>query len=248
MSNMSLDARIAILEVKVAEQRKAIDELLQRLNAQAERITTTGAPDVLIDIKTTSAQPAQKSQPDCIIEIPVTVDGFTFERNREAADARNLDHCPCCGRAIQEPKYFINSIYGGSMYPKHDKNVYEDAWVMGVGSECRKSIPADYVMTAAELEKPSPKKPSPKKPKITTDVLNPIIAPPGEFFTAVCDGDEPRKFSPMPSESWHLVPEELRSRVKYVFAPTKYELRRKWRKCMAYKLGERVLLKMIDSE
>ena len=37
------------------------------------------------------------------------------------------------------------------MYTKQDKREYNDAWVMGVGSECRKKIPIEYVMTEKEL-------------------------------------------------------------------------------------------------
>jgi hypothetical protein len=89
--------------------------------------------------------------PQGIIEIPTIENYDIFERNRDNADNKNLDHCPCCGKAITNPKYFINSIYGGDVYPAADKNQYNDAWVMGVGSECRKRFPAGYVMTEKEL-------------------------------------------------------------------------------------------------
>lgn len=92
-----------------------------------------------------------KLTPKSIIDIPQLNDGDTFDKNREKADANNLNHCPCCGKGIKNPKFFINSIYGGCMYPKNDKNQYDDAWVMGVGSECRKKLPIEYIMTIDEI-------------------------------------------------------------------------------------------------
>jgi hypothetical protein len=86
-------------------------------------------------------------EPKDIIEIP-TIDNYDmFERNRDKANEKCLEHCPCCGRAITNPKYFINSIYGGDCYPSIDKTEYNDAWVMGVGSECQKRFPKGYVFT-----------------------------------------------------------------------------------------------------
>lgn len=86
-----------------------------------------------------------------IIEIPRIDDYDKFESNRDKANENRNEHCPCCGKEIKNPKYFINSIYGGDMYPKQDKKEYNDAWVMGVGSECRKKLPIEYVMTEKEL-------------------------------------------------------------------------------------------------
>jgi len=91
------------------------------------------------------------NEPNGIIEIPTIENYDIFERNRDNADNKCLDHCPCCGKAITNPKYFINSIYGSDVYPAADKNQYNDAWVMGVGSECRKKFPIGYVMTQSEL-------------------------------------------------------------------------------------------------
>lgn len=55
--------------------------------------------------------------------------------------------CPCCGKEMKNPKYGFNSIYGGEAYPQNgpDPETIEDAWVMTVGSECRKLFPAGYV-------------------------------------------------------------------------------------------------------
>ena len=89
--------------------------------------------------------------PKNVINIPVFVSYEQFDKNRDIADSKDLNHCPCCGRKIQNPKFFINSIYGGQMYPKNDKNEYNDAWIMGVGSECRKKLPLEYVMNETEL-------------------------------------------------------------------------------------------------
>lgn len=86
-------------------------------------------------------------EPKNIIDIPKISNYDMFERNRDKAEEQNFDHCPCCGRAIKNPTYFINSIYGGSAYPSDDKNQYSDAWVMGVGTECQKKFPKGYVFT-----------------------------------------------------------------------------------------------------
>lgn len=86
-----------------------------------------------------------KDKPKNIIEIPRIANYDMFERNRDNADSKRLDHCPCCGRAIPNAKFFINSIWGGHAYPSSDKTEYSDAWVMGVGSECQKKFPKGYV-------------------------------------------------------------------------------------------------------
>ncbi len=89
----------------------------------------------------------ENSEPKNIIDIPRIANYDMFERNRDRAEEQNFDHCPCCGRAIKNPTYFINSIYGGCAYPSDDKNQYSDAWVMGVGTECQKKFPQGYVFT-----------------------------------------------------------------------------------------------------
>jgi len=94
---------------------------------------------------------AMTTKPTNIIQIPTFNSFEQFDRNREKADSNNNEHCPCCGKEIKNPKFFINSIYGGAMYPKTDKNEYADAWIMGVGSECRKKLPIEFVMTQEEL-------------------------------------------------------------------------------------------------
>jgi hypothetical protein len=86
-------------------------------------------------------------EPQNIIDIPTIDNWDMFETNRNNADAKHLEHCPCCGRAIPNAKYFINSIWGGCAYPSIDKTEYSDAWVMGVGTECRKKFPEGYVFT-----------------------------------------------------------------------------------------------------
>ena len=70
-----------------------------------------------------------------------------FERNQEKAYEKNLESCPCCGKAITSSNYFINSIYGGNAYPANDTYEYQDSWPMMVGSECRKKFPEGYVFT-----------------------------------------------------------------------------------------------------
>ena len=93
----------------------------------------------------------EKRRPSNIIDIPKLIDDSTYERNVEIAERKELNYCPCCGKTILNPKYFINSIWGGSMYPAADKYEYDDAWIMGVGSESRKRLPKEYVMTKDEL-------------------------------------------------------------------------------------------------
>jgi hypothetical protein len=85
--------------------------------------------------------------PNKIISIPRIENWEMFEKNQDKAYEKNLESCPCCGKAITSSKYFINSIYGGDAYPANDKNEYQDAWEMMVGSECRKRFPEGYVFT-----------------------------------------------------------------------------------------------------
>ena len=80
-----------------------------------------------------------------LIDIPRTINDISFERNRERSDGLDLPHCPCCGRPIQNPKYFFNSAFGGSAYLSIDKTEYDDCWIMGVGPECMKKFPVGYI-------------------------------------------------------------------------------------------------------
>ena len=89
----------------------------------------------------------QPNEPKGIIDIPSIDDKHKLMVNKEKAMMKGDDFCPCCGKSLPNPKYFINSIFGGAMYPANDKNVYNDAWEMGVGSECRKKIPEGYLFT-----------------------------------------------------------------------------------------------------
>jgi hypothetical protein len=84
-------------------------------------------------------------KPSNIIDIPTIDNQKLFERNRNRAESQNLDFCPCCGKAISNPRFAINSIYGGCAYPANDINKYNDAWIMLVGSECKKKFPQGYV-------------------------------------------------------------------------------------------------------
>ena len=85
------------------------------------------------------------TEPKDIIDIPTISNYDMFERNRDNADEKKLEHCPCCGKAIKNPQFFFNSIYGGCAYPSNDKTKYNDAWVMGVGTECQKKFPKGYI-------------------------------------------------------------------------------------------------------
>ncbi len=91
-----------------------------------------------------------KQEPKNIIDIPRIENSEMFDRNQERAYSLELNHCPCCGKSIPNPTYFINSIFGGCAYPADDKTEYSDAWVMGVGTECRKKFPKGYVYKIAK--------------------------------------------------------------------------------------------------
>lgn len=97
-------------------------------------------------METTAVKPTPKD----IIAIPTITNSDLFERNRERAYEKDLESCPCCGKALVNPRYFFNSIYGGDAYKADDKEEYDDAWVMGVGSECRKRFPDGYVFEIKE--------------------------------------------------------------------------------------------------
>lgn len=86
-----------------------------------------------------------KTIPDSIIDIPMISDYDLFNRNVDRAENKGLDHCPCCGKGLENPKYFFNSIYGGQAYPANEIIENSDSWVMGVGTECRKKFPEGYV-------------------------------------------------------------------------------------------------------
>lgn len=83
--------------------------------------------------------------PNDIIPIPVIKNTDMYQSNVDKADSMKLEHCPCCGKAITNPKYFINSIYGGDMYKADDIIPYKDAWIMAVGPECAKKFPIGYI-------------------------------------------------------------------------------------------------------
>ena len=92
-----------------------------------------------------------KNEPINIIDIP-QIGRAMFENNQKKYYANDSDFygsCPCCGKGIKEPKFFINSIFGAQMYPSNDTNEYDDAWTMPVGSECIKKIPTQYVIKGA---------------------------------------------------------------------------------------------------
>ena len=86
-----------------------------------------------------------QNEPKHIIDIPQMK---SYRSNSENFDSNKFEHqCACCGRGIKEPSYFINTIYGGMMYPANDNNEYNDAWEMAVGNDCIKKIPSKYLIT-----------------------------------------------------------------------------------------------------
>lgn len=86
-----------------------------------------------------------------MIDIPRILSFDLFESNLEKAQTQGLDSCPCCGKAIKNARYFINSAFGGCAYLSKDKNEYDDCWVMAVGSECRKKFPEGYVFEKKDI-------------------------------------------------------------------------------------------------
>lgn len=92
-----------------------------------------------------------KKEPINIIDIPQIAQAM-FKKNQKNYDTNASDFygsCPCCGKGIKKPKFFINSIFGAQMYPANDTNEYDDTWQMPVGSECIKKIPTQYVIKGA---------------------------------------------------------------------------------------------------
>jgi len=81
-----------------------------------------------------------QNQPNETIEIPrVSSEMFAANQAKYHSDHENFyGPCACCGKGIKEPKFFINTIWGGDMYPANDQSEYDDAWQMPVGSECIK--------------------------------------------------------------------------------------------------------------
>lgn len=93
-----------------------------------------------------------KNEPKNIISIPKMENAVLLENNKNAYEknySKFYGQCPCCGKGIAEPKYFINSIWGSDMYPANDKNEYDDAWAMPIGNECKKRIPQEYLIMGA---------------------------------------------------------------------------------------------------
>jgi hypothetical protein len=91
-------------------------------------------------------------EPSSLIQIPIIDNYELYKSNRGKAERKNLEYCPCCGKAIKKAKFHINSIYGGMAYPASDKDTYSDSWVMAVGTECRKKFPEGYVFTLPSNE------------------------------------------------------------------------------------------------
>jgi hypothetical protein len=89
-------------------------------------------------------------QPKNTIEIP-RISQSKYNDNQEKYSANHesfYGSCACCGKGIKEPKFFINTIWGGDMYPADDTNEYNDAWTMPIGSECVKKVPTEYRIAA----------------------------------------------------------------------------------------------------
>ena len=87
-----------------------------------------------------------KNEPQNIISIP-RIDGAKFAKNQEKYYGNQnsfYGSCACCGQGIKEPKFFINTIWGGEMYPANDTNEYDDAWTMPIGNECVKKVSEEY--------------------------------------------------------------------------------------------------------
>jgi hypothetical protein len=90
------------------------------------------------------------NQPKNIIEIPrISNEKFAANQAKYYNSQESFyGTCACCGKGIKEPKFFINTIWGGDMYPADDTNEYNDAWTMPIGSECVKKVPTEYRISA----------------------------------------------------------------------------------------------------
>lgn len=90
-----------------------------------------------------------KDEPKNIISIPrIANDKYTKNQSKYYNNQVSFyGSCACCGQGIKEPKFFINTIWGGDMYPADDTNEYNDAWTMPIGSECVKKVPTEYTIT-----------------------------------------------------------------------------------------------------
>lgn len=94
-----------------------------------------------------------------VISIPTIEDHKLYRRNEEKAYENGFEACPCCGKAIKNPKYFFHSVYGGMAYipltglGEISDGQYNDTWIMGVGSECRKRFPEGYIFGIDKLDK-----------------------------------------------------------------------------------------------
>ena len=86
--------------------------------------------------------------PKNIIEIPRIAISAYSQNQENYYQNSNIYYgsCACCGKGIKEPKLFINTIFGGEMYPANDSNEYDDAWQMPIGKECAKKIPTEYLI------------------------------------------------------------------------------------------------------
>jgi hypothetical protein len=94
-----------------------------------------------------------------VIPIPVIENQDLFDRNESRAYENSFEACPCCGKAIKNPQYFFHSVYGGMAYipltglGEHSDGQYDNTWIMGVGSECRKKFPQGYIFGIDKLDK-----------------------------------------------------------------------------------------------
>lgn len=92
-------------------------------------------------------QNMKNQEPKLLMSIPQT---DSFDANQEKYDSNYEkfdDCCAVCGKGLKNPKFQINTIWGGSMYPANDKTIYDDAWPMSVGNDCIKRIPKEYIIT-----------------------------------------------------------------------------------------------------
>ena len=80
-----------------------------------------------------------------LIDIPTIEDTSRMAKAQAKAWQDDFESCPCCGKAIKNEVYFINSAYGGMAYPSNMSDEFSDCWIMAVGSECRKKFPEGYV-------------------------------------------------------------------------------------------------------
>ena len=55
--------------------------------------------------------------------------------------------CPCCGKDIENEKYFIHYLTNGNIINTDEDQGDDDQGSFPIGSVCRKKFPKDFIFT-----------------------------------------------------------------------------------------------------